>query len=193
MIIIVYLVGPWPTFHRRPMLEALARQALGQATILCINPPISISQAIFSRRTFNKMKLLFCSEVKRLSENLYVGIPVILWPGAGSRWQDKDSIGRRIVSQQIQNTVNKIMPNSVRQWEMFRRLFMFEASTLHDKGFGMILCEDTTIFLKKCVLNLSPRVDSEYRRRIMRKKFEVRENKTYKEQYCQIYYSLTIS
>ncbi len=142
MIIIVYLVGSWETFHRRPMLEALARQALGQSTIFCINPPISISQAIYSRRTFNKMKLLFCSEVKRLSENLYVGTPVILWPGAGRRWQDKDSIGRRIVSQRILKNVRKIETDSKKIVSWVYRPEQIPCLGLARENFAVYECYD---------------------------------------------------
>jgi glycosyltransferase involved in cell wall biosynthesis len=39
--IIVWLVGQWQTFHRRPMLEALAQNARDLADVVCVNPPVS--------------------------------------------------------------------------------------------------------------------------------------------------------
>lgn len=108
MIIVVYLVASWETFHRRPMLEALAIQALGQATILCVNPTIFLRQAISPRGSHSKVGLLSFGGAKRLTENLYVGTPVILVPGGGRRWHQKGSIGWEIVSRQIRNAVHKI-------------------------------------------------------------------------------------
>lgn len=41
--IVVYLVSQWETFHRRPMLEALAKNGEGKLRLLCINPVVSPS------------------------------------------------------------------------------------------------------------------------------------------------------
>lgn len=38
--IVVYPVGRWAGFHRRPMLEALARNLLGKAFLLVVQPPL---------------------------------------------------------------------------------------------------------------------------------------------------------
>ncbi|GAJ01114.1 unnamed protein product, partial [marine sediment metagenome] len=98
----------WETFHRRPMLEALARQALGQAIILCINPPVSLRQAISSRWVGRRESLLPLGGPKRLAQNLYVGTPALLMPGTGRQFQRKYSIGWKMVSGQVTNVLNKI-------------------------------------------------------------------------------------
>jgi glycosyltransferase involved in cell wall biosynthesis len=112
MIIVVYLVGQWETFHRRPMLEALARQALGRAVVLCINPVISSRGAIARLARRSMQKLLLFGRVKRLTANLYVGTPVVWHAEKKQRWQIKDSNGWKMISRQIQNIIDKIAQNS---------------------------------------------------------------------------------
>lgn len=112
MIIVIYLVSPWPTFHRRPMIEALARQSLGHAVILCINPVISSRGAIAQLARRPTQKLLLFGRVKRLTANLYVGTPVVWHAGKKQRWQIKNSNGWKMISRQIQNIIDKIVPNS---------------------------------------------------------------------------------
>ena len=109
MVIVVYLVEQWQTFHRRPMLESLAQQALGQAIFLCINPPISMRRVIF--QLFRNAALLPAGS-RRLSENLYLFTPVVWFPKLGRNGQEKDSKGWKMISRQIQNAINKIVPDS---------------------------------------------------------------------------------
>lgn len=106
MVIIVYLVGRWPTFHRRPMLEAMARQTVGQATILCLNRPVSIRKYITSLGKNSEEGLLPFHGPNRLTENLYLGTPVVLLPRVG-RWQ-KDSLERSILKHQIKRALSKV-------------------------------------------------------------------------------------
>ncbi len=111
MVIVVHLVGPWADFHRRPMLEALARQASGQATIICIAPAISLRRA-FSvlLRGGGKEGLLPMGGARRLADNLYVGTPVVSLPGAGRSSQKTGSMGWRQIGRQVRQAVRKIAP-----------------------------------------------------------------------------------
>ena len=142
MIIVVYLVGQWETFHRRPMLMALARQALGQATIFCINPPISIGQTISLWRRSYRRGLLFFGRAKRLTENLYVGTPIVFLPGAGRRWQQEGSVGKKIVSHQVRNAVYRIGHKTKKIISWIYRPEQFHCLGLAKENFAVYECYD---------------------------------------------------
>lgn len=110
MIIVVYLVSPWQTFHRRPMLEALARQAVGRAAILCVNPVLSLRQLCSpSLQRYCKAGWL---SPQRLSENLYLFTPVVWLPKGGRRWQNKKSSAWQMISAQVRDLARKIAPGA---------------------------------------------------------------------------------
>lgn len=142
MIIIVYLVSPWETFHRRPMLEAFARRALGCATILCINPAVTLRQAVSIGGNYSNNGLLLFGRAMRLTENLYVGTPVVWLPGIGRRWQKKDSVGWRIVSWQIKSAICKIVPDSGKILSWVYRPEQLHCIGLVEERFNIYECYD---------------------------------------------------
>ncbi len=89
------------------MLEALARQALGQASIICINPPISLRESISLGGKSCTQGMLPFFGPECLTENLYVGTPVVWISGGGRRCKLKGSSGWRIVGRQIRNAIRK--------------------------------------------------------------------------------------
>jgi len=76
--IIIYLGSDWPTYHRRPMIEALARNTEGFARILCINQPVvPMTDWKFNRSRLHRHQA--CPEPERLSRNLYLFTPRLRW------------------------------------------------------------------------------------------------------------------
>lgn len=105
--IIVYLIHAWGTFHRRPMLEALARNAIGQANVLLVNPMLSLRELAGARRK---------PGVRRLSENLALLTPVMWLPGAGRlRWLT--GLGNRMLAAQIERALRRTGPPNARRIE----------------------------------------------------------------------------
>jgi glycosyltransferase involved in cell wall biosynthesis len=100
------------------MLESLARQSLGQAVILIINPVISLKQAIARLRKGSIQEFLLFGRAKRLTRNLYVGTPIVWRHGRRRHWKNKDLSRWRMVSRQIQKAAYKIVPNpeSIVSW-----------------------------------------------------------------------------
>ena len=72
-IIVVLLVGDWQGFHRRPMLTALARNAMGRANFLFVNPPFCPWIAALSRRRSSISWL--GSRIEQLTTNTAVFTP----------------------------------------------------------------------------------------------------------------------
>jgi glycosyltransferase involved in cell wall biosynthesis len=69
--VVVYLAGDWATFHRRPMLESLARQGRGRVSLLCVNPFPSLVRHGRAR-----------ARVERVQDNLHVATVPVVVPGA---------------------------------------------------------------------------------------------------------------
>ncbi len=142
MIIVVYLVSPWETFHRRPMLEALARQALGETFILCINPPISIMRWLSQfGRTF-KMRVFSFGRVEYLTKNLCVVTPFVWFPGLGRTWHKRNSFGWKLISRQIRRVLAKIAPHNARIASWVYRPEQISCLGLVDEDFVVYECYD---------------------------------------------------
>ncbi len=105
--IVVHLVHAWDTFHRRPMLEALARNAIGQANVLLVNPMLSLRELAGARRR---------PGVRRLSENLALITPIMWLPGA-SRLRWLTELGKRTLAAQIEQTLKRTGPPNARRIE----------------------------------------------------------------------------
>ncbi len=89
------------------MLEALARNAIGQANVLLVNPMLSLRELAGARRK---------PGVRRLSENLALLTPVMWLPGAGrSRWLT--GLGNRTLAAQIECALRRTGPPNVRRIE----------------------------------------------------------------------------
>ena len=92
--ILVWLVGPWETFHRRPMLEALAVNAHSVADVLCVNHPLSWRELWAQGR-----RATFQAYLDNPHPNLWVSTPVIWLPSSGRfRWM-APLVGNIIASQ----------------------------------------------------------------------------------------------
>ena len=107
--IVMYLIGigSWKTFHRRPMIEALAHNLQGTGRILCINPPVSpLVDVLFYRERF--FQWLHTPRFCQVSCNLFVYSPVV--------WLHRrlaERIGARkthqhVLSRQIQGVLTKL-------------------------------------------------------------------------------------
>jgi glycosyltransferase involved in cell wall biosynthesis len=70
--VVVYLAGGWSTFHRRPMLESLARQGRGRISVICVDPFPSLVRHGRAR-----------ARVRRVQENLHIASVPVVVPGAG--------------------------------------------------------------------------------------------------------------
>lgn len=98
--IVIYLVSHWGIFHRRQMIEALARNAKGWANLLCINPIVSVREAfgtaVWQELTHGKME--------KIDFNLFLFTPCIPVPGVG-RQQTQSRLGRWIITRQIRRAL----------------------------------------------------------------------------------------
>ncbi|KPJ54342.1 hypothetical protein AMJ39_00975 [candidate division TA06 bacterium DG_24] len=96
--IVVYLLGEWEHFHRRPMLEALARSGLGCANLLCVSPPRSLRHLLRgSARTNRGVGQPFH---QRIAPNIFLTRPYIWLPFVGRRGR-RNRTWRSIVERQV--------------------------------------------------------------------------------------------
>ncbi|MEK7874176.1 MAG: glycosyltransferase [Chloroflexota bacterium] len=130
--IIVYLVSAWDTFHRRPMLEALARNALGQAHVLLVNPMLSVLELSRAR---NK------TQVRRLSENMALLTPVVWLPGAG-RLPLLAHLRKRTLTAQIEDALRRTGPPDARRIEWVFRPEQLSRVGLARDSFVVYECYD---------------------------------------------------
>ncbi|MBI4307246.1 MAG: glycosyltransferase [Chloroflexi bacterium] len=111
--IIVYIVQEWDTFHRRPMLEALARNARGQAHLLLVAPLLSPLGLLGWRggpRVRRKPGL------RRLSENVALLTPVVWLLGTGRLpWLRR--LPQRALASQVRHALRQIGPPDAQRVE----------------------------------------------------------------------------
>ena len=92
LTIVIYILGcyTWSTFHRRPMLEAFAKNAQGVAQILVVNPPAyHLSRAVpLGRREP-------AQELEKISTNMYLLTPRFL-VRAGRRKPNRRKLEKKI-------------------------------------------------------------------------------------------------
>ena len=77
--IVVYLVEDWEDFHRRPMLEALAKNAEGRGCIICVNPRVFPPTAAL-RRPRQLARVLCGNKPQQIRDNLWVLTPIVWLP-----------------------------------------------------------------------------------------------------------------
>jgi hypothetical protein len=77
--IVIYLLGEWVHFHRRPMIEAMGRNAQGVANILCVNP-IWCARQVTARSPEPRLDRRTRIGLEKIYENLYVLTPLLHWP-----------------------------------------------------------------------------------------------------------------
>ena len=70
--IVIYLTAEWETFHRRPMIEAMARNLLSVGRILCVNPVINPITALLRGDRRSAIQTVTDGGIQKISENLYV-------------------------------------------------------------------------------------------------------------------------
>jgi len=130
--IIVYLVSAWDTFHRRPMLEALARNAVGQANVLLVNPMLSLRELAGARRR---------PGLRRLSENLALLTPVMWLPGA-RRLPWLTEMGNRTLAPQIERALSRTGSPDARRIEWVFRPEQVSMVGLAHGSFVVYECYD---------------------------------------------------
>jgi len=99
---IIYLGGDWTTYHRRPMIEALARNAEQAVRIICVNPPVvpTAHWLVHRRRLF---RWLANPEPQRLAPNLFLFTPHLWWHDRllsllGRRERNRAALARQLSS-----------------------------------------------------------------------------------------------
>lgn len=73
--IVVYVLGEWETFHRKPKLEALARNGEGILRLLCINAKVTPTTMVKYWIKSMKKRQSAKEEVQQVASNLYVYSP----------------------------------------------------------------------------------------------------------------------
>lgn len=96
--IVVYLLGEWEHFHRRPMLEALARAGLGYVTLLLVAPPKSVRH--LTKRRWGVPRGFGLPSLRRIGPNLFLARPYIWLPLAGRRGRES-GLWRALVKNQV--------------------------------------------------------------------------------------------
>jgi glycosyltransferase involved in cell wall biosynthesis len=82
--IIVYPVGTWEGFHRRPMLQALARNLYGKAVLIAVDPPVSLLDRHLVRDWRTRARAVL-KPLVQWSDNLWLVRPARLSAG-GLDW-----------------------------------------------------------------------------------------------------------
>lgn len=100
-------MNDWEIYHRRPMIEALAKNIEGIGKILCINPPICPPVHLFFnwRRFYN---WLTSSGLQLISPNLSILIPMVWFPNRFTKNQRLRNLHQRMVSRQIRTALLKL-------------------------------------------------------------------------------------
>ena len=73
--IVVYVLGEWDTFHRKPILEALARNGEGILRLLCINAKVTPVTMVKYFIKSMKKRQSGKEKVQQVASNLYVYSP----------------------------------------------------------------------------------------------------------------------
>ena len=102
--IVIFLVGEWGTFHRRPMLEALARNLGEKGKLMVVNP---IQGLRAWPRLWAACDSIWPVPYRRLDENLSLLAPWIWFPGAGRRGLSS-RLTRAIVSSQVRGMLRHL-------------------------------------------------------------------------------------
>lgn len=69
--VVVHCFSGWAGFHRRPMLEALARNLVGQAYLLVVEPPLDPVQSV-ARRSWRSAAKAIIHPLEQQHENLWL-------------------------------------------------------------------------------------------------------------------------
>jgi glycosyltransferase involved in cell wall biosynthesis len=80
--IVVYAIGGWEGFHRRPMLEALARNLRGRGFLLIVEPPVALLDA-GQLRDWRPGARAVLRPTEQRAENLWVARPTVAREGRG--------------------------------------------------------------------------------------------------------------
>jgi glycosyltransferase involved in cell wall biosynthesis len=72
--IVVYPVGTWEGFHRRPMLEALARNLRGKGFLLVVEPPVALLDS-GHLRNWRPAARAVLRGTQQLAENIWLARP----------------------------------------------------------------------------------------------------------------------
>lgn len=80
--LVVYSIGTWEGFHRRRMLEALARNLRGRGFLLVVEPPLPLLDARHLR-DWRPAARAVVRPIERVTENLWLVRPMLARPGRG--------------------------------------------------------------------------------------------------------------
>ena len=67
--IVVYVIGEWDTFHRKPNLEALARNGEGTLRLLCINSKVTPATMVKYRIKSMRKRQSVKEKVQQMASN----------------------------------------------------------------------------------------------------------------------------
>ena len=134
----VYIIGSWETFHRRQMLEALARNMEKKGFLFCCSFPCSIKEAWQDPRQLKKRGILPLFGPQQVAENIFIGTPCVWIPGIARHAGQANSLSWRMVSIQIKRALKNIAPN-----ECFKIAWVYKPEHLYCLG---LIEEDMTIY-----------------------------------------------
>ena len=80
--IIVYSIGSWEGFHRRPMLQALARNLRGKGFLLVVEPPVSLLDARHMR-DWRPAARAVVRGTEQVADNIWLARPKVSREGRG--------------------------------------------------------------------------------------------------------------
>jgi len=141
--IIVYLISPWETFHRRPMLETLAKNTAGQAKILCVNPVLTVPLRPSSWSDFFQ-KCKQTRKIEQISDNLHVYTPQLI-PYSFTRFMTKHSSTRflsRIMNKKLLKTLSFLGMTDGKRIAWVYRPFQVNQLGMADEDYVLYECYD---------------------------------------------------
>ncbi len=83
LALVVYPIGTWEGFHRRKMLEALARNLRGRGFLLVVEPPLPLLDGRHLR-DWRPAARAVVRPLERVTENLWLVRPTLARPGRGA-------------------------------------------------------------------------------------------------------------
>lgn len=106
--VVIHLVGRWETFHRRPMIEALAETGGDRLRILCVNPLLSLRES--------RGNVDFNSRLVQVHPNVWVFTPLQWIPFLGRLPGAAGPQIRRQVAKALKGIWGDTRPRAVLAW-----------------------------------------------------------------------------
>lgn len=105
--VIFYILVQWDGYHRRPMIEAVARNCQGVGNVIAVEPPVCLSaNAITSPRWTQQWWRQ--PRLARIHDNLHVLRPWTLVPYRLEKWGLRLGLWRRLVKRQVLDAIRQL-------------------------------------------------------------------------------------